>query len=122
MACSRGAKRSALFLLNELHTYRRFGRSYTSQAFRGGQVAEAREVGKLSFSFSLMPLRRFSAEVSASEQMNIIRQLRERTSAPIKDVKSSLVSCNWDIGGCMCLPLYLLDLYLVCILPGLLVG
>ncbi|KAL6842484.1 hypothetical protein ACP4OV_027719 [Aristida adscensionis] len=42
-------------------------------------------------------LRRFSSEVSASEQMNLIKQLRERTSAPIKDVKASLVSCNWDI-------------------------
>uniref|UniRef100_A0A0E0ELD4 Elongation factor Ts, mitochondrial n=1 Tax=Oryza meridionalis TaxID=40149 RepID=A0A0E0ELD4_9ORYZ len=42
-------------------------------------------------------LRRFSSEVPASEQMNLIKQLRERTSAPIKDVKSSLVSCNWDI-------------------------
>lgn len=29
--------------------------------------------------------------------MNLIKQLRERTSAPIKDVKSSLVNCNWDI-------------------------
>jgi translation elongation factor EF-Ts len=30
--------------------------------------------------------------------MSLIRQLRERTSAPIKDVKASLVTCNWDIG------------------------
>ncbi|GJM99656.1 hypothetical protein PR202_ga16777 [Eleusine coracana subsp. coracana] len=44
-----------------------------------------------------MFLRRFSSEVSASEQMNLIKQLRERTSAPIKDVKASLVNCNWDI-------------------------
>nr|CAB3475330.1 unnamed protein product [Digitaria exilis] len=29
--------------------------------------------------------------------MNLIKQLRERTSAPIKDIKASLVSCNWDI-------------------------
>jgi hypothetical protein len=42
--------------------------------------------------------RRFSSEVPASEQMSLIRQLRERTSAPIKDVKASLVTCNWDIG------------------------
>ncbi|KAM0887202.1 hypothetical protein ACQ4PT_029207 [Festuca glaucescens] len=41
--------------------------------------------------------RRFSSEVPASEQMGLIKQLRERTSAPIKDVKASLVSCNWDI-------------------------
>ena len=42
--------------------------------------------------------RRFSSQVSSSEQMNLIKQLRERTSAPIKDVKASLVSCDWDIG------------------------
>jgi len=41
--------------------------------------------------------RRFSSQVSSSEQMNLIKQLRERTSAPIKDVKASLVSCDWDI-------------------------
>ncbi|CAM0910460.1 unnamed protein product [Alopecurus aequalis] len=41
--------------------------------------------------------RRFSSEVPASEQMSLIKKLRERTSAPIKDVKASLVSCNWDI-------------------------
>ncbi|KAE8705685.1 Elongation factor Ts [Hibiscus syriacus] len=29
--------------------------------------------------------------------MSLIKQLRERTSAPIKDVKFSLVDCNWDI-------------------------
>lgn len=46
---------------------------------------------------SLIFMRRFSVEVPASEQMNLIKQLRERTSAPIKDVKSSLVNCNWDI-------------------------
>lgn len=47
---------------------------------------------------SSMLLRSFSTEVSASEQMNLIRQLRERTSAPIKDVKAALVGSNWDIG------------------------
>lgn len=41
--------------------------------------------------------RYYSSEVSASEQMNLIKQLRERTSAPIKEVKSALVACNWDI-------------------------
>ncbi|VVA99665.1 unnamed protein product [Arabis nemorensis] len=34
---------------------------------------------------------------SMSEQMSLIKELRERTSAPIKDVKASLVECNWDI-------------------------
>ncbi|KAJ1442552.1 UBA-like superfamily [Sesbania bispinosa] len=34
---------------------------------------------------------------SSSNQMNLIKQLRERTSAPIKDVKAALVDSNWDI-------------------------
>lgn len=29
--------------------------------------------------------------------MNLIKQLRERTSAPIKDVKAALVDSNWDM-------------------------
>ncbi|KNA12669.1 hypothetical protein SOVF_123900 isoform B [Spinacia oleracea] len=41
-------------------------------------------------------LRRYSA-ASSSDQMGLIKKLRERTSAPIKDVKSALVDCNWDI-------------------------
>lgn len=48
---------------------------------------------------SWMFLRHFSAEApAASEQMNLIKRLRERTSAPIKDVKSALIEANWDIG------------------------
>ncbi|CAN1316021.1 Elongation factor Ts, mitochondrial [Linum perenne] len=43
-------------------------------------------------------LRRFSAQSpDAAEQKNLIKQLRERTSAPINKVKASLVDCNWDI-------------------------
>ncbi|MCH84186.1 elongation factor Ts mitochondrial-like [Trifolium medium] len=34
---------------------------------------------------------------SASKEMNLIKQLRERTSAPIKQVKAALVDSNWDI-------------------------
>ncbi|XP_062150800.1 elongation factor Ts, mitochondrial [Alnus glutinosa] len=42
--------------------------------------------------------RRFSSEgSSSSNQMNLIKQLRERTSAPIKDVKAALMESNWDI-------------------------
>ncbi|KAL5573831.1 hypothetical protein UlMin_023428, partial [Ulmus minor] len=46
---------------------------------------------------SFLFLRRFSGEVSVSDQMTLIKQLRERTSAPIKDVKAALVTSNWDI-------------------------
>ncbi|KAG4914382.1 hypothetical protein JHK87_051939 [Glycine soja] len=34
---------------------------------------------------------------SASEKVNLIKQLRERTSAAMKDVKAALVDSNWDI-------------------------
>lgn len=37
------------------------------------------------------------SSVSASNEMSLIKQLRERTSAPIKDVKAALVDSNWDI-------------------------
>lgn len=82
MACSWIVKSSKGFLRKELGTYR--------QRRHG-------EFGNLNF-LSWMLLRKFGTEVSASEQMNLIRQLRERTSAPIKDVKGALLSCNWDIG------------------------
>lgn len=43
-------------------------------------------------------MRSFSSEAPAVvDQMSLIKQLRQRTSAPIKDVKASLVECNWDI-------------------------
>ncbi|KAF4380896.1 hypothetical protein G4B88_028269 [Cannabis sativa] len=46
---------------------------------------------------SVISLRRFSVGASSADQMSLIKQLRERTSAPIKDVKASLIECNWDI-------------------------
>jgi hypothetical protein len=43
--------------------------------------------------------RRFSSEgSSSSNQTNLIKQLRERTCAPMKDVKAALIESNWDIG------------------------
>ncbi|EOA21124.1 hypothetical protein CARUB_v10001466mg [Capsella rubella] len=42
-------------------------------------------------------LRSFSSTPAVSDQMSLIKQLRQRTSAPIKDVKASLVECNWDL-------------------------
>ncbi|XP_010547180.1 PREDICTED: elongation factor Ts, mitochondrial-like [Tarenaya hassleriana] len=65
-----------------LSQYKSSGLSGYADPFRG--------FGRFSQRFS-------SAAPAASEQMNLIKQLRERTSAPIKDVKASLVECNWDI-------------------------
>ncbi|EPS71162.1 hypothetical protein M569_03593, partial [Genlisea aurea] len=42
-------------------------------------------------------IRYYSSELSSLDQMNLIKELREATSAPIKEVKSALVSSNWDI-------------------------
>lgn len=36
--------------------------------------------------------------VVASSQMTAIKSLRERTNAPISDVKSALVEADWDLG------------------------
>jgi len=38
-----------------------------------------------------------SSSSTASNEINLIKQLRERTSAPIKDVKAALVDSNWDL-------------------------
>ncbi|XP_048422244.1 elongation factor Ts, mitochondrial isoform X2 [Pyrus x bretschneideri] len=46
---------------------------------------------------SALFLRGFSVEASSADQMSLIKQLRERTSAPIKDVKAALIDSNWDI-------------------------
>ncbi|KAJ7516680.1 hypothetical protein O6H91_22G067000 [Diphasiastrum complanatum] len=40
--------------------------------------------------------RSFSSDASGSVQTALIKQLRERTGAPIKDVKALLMQCGWD--------------------------
>ncbi|KAL8209691.1 hypothetical protein R6Q57_006423 [Mikania cordata] len=42
-------------------------------------------------------VRKHSSQVSSSDHMNLIKKLRELTSAPIKEVKSALIDCNWDL-------------------------
>ena len=49
-------------------------------------------------SFGILFTRNYASAASSSEQVNLIKQLRERTSAPMKEVKSALVACDWDIG------------------------
>lgn len=88
MAWGQGAKRSILGLL--FRAQQQTARAYSSSAFQTHQLStHVPQDGVF--------LRRFSSEVSSSEQMNLIKQLRQRTSAPIKDVKASLLACNWDI-------------------------
>uniref|UniRef100_A0A453S666 Elongation factor Ts, mitochondrial n=1 Tax=Aegilops tauschii subsp. strangulata TaxID=200361 RepID=A0A453S666_AEGTS len=88
MAWGQGARRPILGLLSRAQ--RQAARGYTSATFET-------HLSSNHFAQNGMIRRRFSSEVPASEQMNLIKQLRERTCAPIKDVKASLVSCNWDI-------------------------
>lgn len=88
MAWGQGAKRSILGIL--FRAQQQTARAYSSSAFQTHQLStHVPQDGVF--------LRRFSSEVSSSEQMNLIKQLRQRTSAPIKDVKASLLACNWDI-------------------------
>ena len=89
MAWGQGARKPILGLV--FRAQQQAAREYSSSAFK------TRLLGTLVPQNDMFP-RRFSSQVSSSEQMNLIKQLRERTSAPIKDVKASLVSCDWDIG------------------------
>ncbi|CAK9151816.1 unnamed protein product [Ilex paraguariensis] len=77
------------------------GYGYATWVCRGSsiyQLGENKSSSSSSFTCSYgNAVRSYSGEASVSEQMNLIKQLRERTSAPIKDVKSALIDCNWDI-------------------------
>ncbi|KAG9441732.1 hypothetical protein H6P81_017586 [Aristolochia fimbriata] len=104
MALMQAAKRPTAFLLKQTNAYRQFGHSYSYGAFRGQQVSDLRDSRDSfchycfqSLSGRLLFLRRFSSELPATEQVSLIRQLRERTSAPMKDVKAALVASQWDI-------------------------
>ena len=45
-----------------------------------------------------MPGFRNFAAAAASNNMALIKQLREQTGAPIADVKSALQQADWNIG------------------------
>lgn len=104
MVFFRGAKHSAGILSKRLSGHTCGNRSFTSWAFRGTSIANVRECRKSftlengnPYTVSGMFLRGYATNFSSAEQMSLIKQLRERTSAPIKDVKASLVACDWDI-------------------------
>ncbi|GAA0167492.1 translation elongation factor [Lithospermum erythrorhizon] len=73
-----------------------YGHHYTTKSNKGASFFESRQ-NKTGFCIIRgLPSRRcYSVEMS--EQLNLIKKLRERTSAPIKDVKSALCACSWDI-------------------------
>ncbi|XP_052178499.1 elongation factor Ts, mitochondrial isoform X2 [Diospyros lotus] len=104
MVFFQGAKRPFEILCRRLSSPTYCGHSFSSWAARGISIAEVREIRDSSASNYAKPhhairmfLRRYTVEVPPSEQMSLIKQLRERTSAPIKEVKSALIDCSWDI-------------------------
>lgn len=108
MAFCRAAKRSLGFVISNRLVNNASRHEFSSCATNRTFVVEGVQYGSsVPFSHSafsalnlkLSLLRRFSVETPAgSDQMSLIRQLRERTSAPIKDVKAALIDCSWDIG------------------------
>ncbi|KAL7249774.1 hypothetical protein ACSBR1_011870 [Camellia fascicularis] len=70
------------------------GQSYSTCAYRGSSIAAVGEIKNLFSSNYANPhrafgmfLRRYAVEVPASEQMSLIKQLRERTNAAQKDLR-----------------------------------
>uniref|UniRef100_A0A0D6R8N7 Elongation factor Ts, mitochondrial n=1 Tax=Araucaria cunninghamii TaxID=56994 RepID=A0A0D6R8N7_ARACU len=108
MACSMKAQRPFSFLLRQLKGHNCYYSSGArSNHFHGhpafqSNVATVQSTPTSHFTggvlgFGKICRRSYSAEVGAAKQVNLIKQLRERTSAPMKDVKASLLSCNWDL-------------------------
>ncbi|KAM3215746.1 elongation factor Ts, mitochondrial-like [Capsicum annuum] len=100
MVFYRGVKRPISIIYKSLNSSICFGHGYSTLRRNGNSIAESRGYfhkhgnGPRTFAVSI---RGYSAEISSSEQMNLIKLLRERTSAPIKEVKAALVTSNWDI-------------------------
>ena len=57
------------------------------------------QLGHSANSVSIQALRTYAA---ASGSMALVKDLREKSGAPIQDVKSALVEANWDPGECLC--------------------
>ncbi|KAL8037283.1 hypothetical protein ABFX02_11G030300 [Erythranthe guttata] len=106
MGFTRGMKRPIQILYKRLSSPVNCGHAYSTSVVHTeisfARVSRNNSAGFSNYSnpingFGICFTRTYSSEVSSSEQVNLIKQLRERTSAPIKEVKSALVSCNWDI-------------------------
>ncbi|KAL8497533.1 hypothetical protein ACS0TY_021021 [Phlomoides rotata] len=106
MGMTRGMMRPLEILYKRLSSPVKCGHAYSTTIVHEGTLftmfTENSALGISNYSkpinvFGIHFTRNYSSEVSTSEQMNLIKQLRERTSAPIKEVKSALVACNWDI-------------------------
>lgn len=91
MMFSRGAKQSIEILCRRVSIPINSRYGYSTQAYRENFISEPKRNGTGSF------VRKYSSDASPSDHMNLIKKLRERTSAPIKEVKSALIDCNWDL-------------------------
>nr|XP_043627336.1 elongation factor Ts, mitochondrial [Erigeron canadensis] len=92
MMYSRGAKMSIEVLCRRVSTPINSRYGYSTLTYRENYISEP----KRNETHCTL-VRKYSTEVSPSDHMGLIKKLRERTSAPIKDVKSALVNCNWDL-------------------------
>ncbi|KAL4309036.1 hypothetical protein GQ457_01G045890 [Hibiscus cannabinus] len=71
---------------------------YSTWVGKGASLPQYTDTKASQTAYLYWVSRRFNSQAASSaEQISLIKQLRERTSAPIKDVKASLVDCNWDI-------------------------
>ncbi|GMJ00613.1 hypothetical protein like AT4G11120 [Hibiscus trionum] len=71
---------------------------YSTWVTKGASPAQSTDTKASETPYLYWVSRRFNSQAASSaEQIGLIKQLREKTSAPIKDVKASLVDCNWDI-------------------------
>lgn len=105
MGLTRGMKRPVEILYKRLSSPANYGHASASIAHKGvlftmlsEKAAVMPNYSRSINGFGIRFTQKYSSEVSGSEQVNLIKQLRERTSAPMKEVKSSLVASNWDIG------------------------
>lgn len=102
MALSRAPKRPIVSLLNSAiggRCHHSFSRASGAPGGRPLHRVAGFDPSRLPCGGGgLLSSRWYSGDASPADNMSLIRQLRERTSAPIKDVKSALISCDWDLG------------------------
>ncbi|MFS8004874.1 putative translation elongation factor EFTs/EF1B, UBA-like superfamily [Helianthus anomalus] len=92
MMLPRGAKRSIEILCGRVSTPIHSKYGYSTRSYGENFISEPKRNET-----QCKILRAYSSEVSPSDHTSLIKKLRERTSAPIKEVKAALIDCNWDL-------------------------
>ncbi len=62
------------------------------------QASPLQAAGRLAPALLASSLQQIRGLAAPSNQMALIKELRERTGSPIGDVKKCLESCGWDLG------------------------